>query len=74
MCLAIPGKILSIEGPTAVVDYGEGTTRRADISLVNAAEGDYVIVHAGFAIQIVDPGEAEETLRLFREMLEGQHA
>lgn len=74
MCLAIPGKVLSLEGTTAVVDYGDGTTRRADVSLVDVAVGDYVIVHAGFAIQTVDPHEAEETLHLFRQMLEAHHA
>jgi hydrogenase expression/formation protein HypC len=74
MCLAIPGKILSTTGNTAKVEYGEGTIRDADISLVNATVGDYVIVHAGFAIQILDEKEAEETLMLFKEILEAEHA
>jgi hydrogenase expression/formation protein HypC len=74
MCLAVPGRICSVDGTTAVVDYGQGTTRQADVSLVDVEVGDYVIVHAGFAIQILDEREAEETLQLFREMLEAEHA
>ena len=71
VCLAIPGKILDIDKKTqhALVDYGDGTKRRANISLVDVKVGDYVIVHAGFAIQILDEHEALETLALFREML-----
>lgn len=68
MCLAIPGKILEIEGATARVDFG-GVTREADLSVMpDAAVGDYVLVHAGFAIQKLDESEARETLRLFDEL------
>ncbi len=74
MCLAIPGKVLSIGGNTAKVDYGGGTTKNADISLVNASVGDYVIVHAGFAIKILDEEEAMETLEIFREIIEAENA
>jgi hydrogenase expression/formation protein HypC len=74
MCLAIPGRILSIDGDTAKIDYGEGTTRNADISLVNVSVGDYVIVHAGFAIQVLDADEAVKTLSLFREILGEENA
>ena len=71
MCLAIPGKIINIEADKkhALVDYGDGTKRKANISLVNVTKGDYILVHAGFAIQKVDKKEAEETLELFRTML-----
>ncbi len=71
MCLAIPGKIIKIEKNKehAKIDYGEGTLRTANISLVDAKVGDYVLVHAGFAIQILSKKEAEETLDLFREMI-----
>ena len=71
MCLAIPGKIIEIDNKTnhAVVDYGDGTKRKINISLVEAKIGDYVLVHAGFAIQFLDEKEALETLDLFREML-----
>jgi hydrogenase expression/formation protein HypC len=71
MCLAIPGKIISLdaENDQAVVDYGSGTKRTANISLVEAKVGDYVLVHAGFAIQVLKRKDARETLALFREML-----
>ena len=71
MCLAIPGKIIKIDAKTqsAMVDYGSGTKRKANVSLVEVKKGDYVLVHAGFAIQVLDESEAKETLSLFREML-----
>ncbi len=71
MCLAIPGKIVDIdaEKERAVVDYGDGTKREANITLVEVKIGDYVLVHAGFAIQVLDEKDAKETLDLFREML-----
>jgi hydrogenase expression/formation protein HypC len=71
MCLAIPGKIVEIDRKkqNATVDYGSGTRRKANVSLVEVSLGDYVLVHAGFAIQVLDEKEAEETLALFREML-----
>lgn len=71
MCLAIPGKIVEIDKKkqSATVDYGSGTKRKANVSLVDIKIGDYVLVHAGFAIQILDKKEAQETLALFREML-----
>jgi hydrogenase expression/formation protein HypC len=69
MCLAIPGKVERIEGDKAVVDYG-GIRREVDISLVDVKEGEYVIVHAGFAIQVLDEREAKETLKIFEELME----
>lgn len=71
MCLAIPGKITDIDKKKeyATIDYGDGTKRKANITLVEAKIGDYVLVHAGFAIQILKEKEAEETLNLFREIL-----
>jgi hydrogenase expression/formation protein HypC len=73
MCLAVPAEIKSIEGHTATVDYG-GAKRTANISLVDAKIGDFVIVHAGYAIQVMDREEAEKTLDIFREMLEQEDA
>ncbi|MBC7080978.1 MAG: HypC/HybG/HupF family hydrogenase formation chaperone [Thermoplasmatales archaeon] len=67
MCLAIPAKIVKKNGNKAVVDYG-GVKREVDISLVNAKKGDYVIVHAGFAIQVIDEKEAKETIKIFEEI------
>ena len=71
MCLAIPGKVIEIDkkNQTAIIDYGDQTKRKANISLVDVKVGQYVLVHAGFAIQTLDPKDAKETLELFREML-----
>jgi hydrogenase expression/formation protein HypC len=71
VCLAIPGKIVKIYNNKeyGLIDYGEGTKRKVNITLVNIKIGDYVLVHAGFAIQVIDEKEAFETLNLFREML-----
>ena len=70
MCLAIPGKILEITDNIAKVDFGYGATRDVDVTLVDAEEGQYVLVHVGYAIQVLDQEEAEETLNLWREILE----
>jgi hydrogenase expression/formation protein HypC len=70
MCLAVPGKVVEIDGDTARVDFG-GITREANVVLVpEAAVDSYVLVHAGFAIQVLNEAEAEETLSLFRELAE----
>ncbi len=70
MCLAVPGKVLEIDGDTARVDFG-GITREANVVLVpEAAVDSYVLVHAGFAIQVLNETEAEETLSLFRQLAE----
>jgi hydrogenase expression/formation protein HypC len=68
MCLAIPAKVTKIDGDMATIDIG-GVARSASLMLVtDVAVGDYVIVHAGFAIHRVDPKEAEESLRLLRQL------
>ena len=68
MCLAVPALIKTIDGDEAEVDLG-GVSRRASLMLTPEAEvGDYVLLHAGYAINIVDQSEAEETLSLLREM------
>ncbi len=70
MCLAFPGRILSIAGDFAKVDFGEGTAREGiNISLVEARPGQYVLVHAGYAIQVMDEDEAQKTLSYWKEML-----
>lgn len=68
MCLAIPAKILEIHDQRAKVDFG-GTVREVNISLVNANVGEYVVVHAGFAIEKLNEKEAQETLGLWHEIL-----
>jgi hydrogenase expression/formation protein HypC len=72
MCLAIPAKVKSINEDKAKVDFGEGVLREVNITLVNAKVGDYVLVHAGYAIQVLDEEEAQETLRLWNEILEAE--
>lgn len=64
----MPAEIKSIDGATAKADFG-GVLRPVNISLVEAKVGDYVIVHAGYAIEVLDREEAERTLELFRELL-----
>lgn len=67
MCLAIPSKITKIENNMATIDV-EGVQRKASLLLLEDARvGDYVIVHAGFAIHKLDEAAARETLDLLRE-------
>ena len=69
MCLAIPGEVVEIlDDKRAMVDYG-GTRREVDITFVKPEIGEWVIVHAGFALQILDKEEAQETLALWEEAL-----
>lgn len=69
MCLAVPGKILSIrDGAHAEVDM-LGARREVSVRLTPKAKvGEYVLVHAGFAIQVIDAQEAAETLELVRDL------
>lgn len=70
MCLAVPSKIIEINEDTGIVDV-EGVKREVGLHLIEEPRvGDYVIVHAGFAINKIDENEALETLRLFREIAE----
>jgi len=67
MCLAIPSKITQIENEMATIDV-DGVRRSASLMLLeDAAVGDYVIVHAGFAIKKLDEEAAMETIRLLKE-------
>ena len=68
MCYAIPAKINEIRGENAVVDYG-GVIKEVNITLVDAKIGDYVLIHAGFAIEKLDPVAAEESLKILRNDL-----
>jgi hydrogenase expression/formation protein HypC len=72
MCLAVPGKIIKIEEDIGDIDFG-GVIRKANITMVEAKVGDWVVIHAGFAIEIMDEEEAKETLRLWNEFLESEH-
>ncbi len=71
MCLAVPAEIVSMENEMATCRVGGGeTTVQASLLLLDeeAAVGDYLLIHAGFALRRLDREEAEETLRLMREM------
>jgi hydrogenase expression/formation protein HypC len=71
MCLGVPAKIISVDGEVATVDIG-GVQYPASLQLLpSAIQGDYVIIHAGFAIEKVDPSEAEETIRLVQDIEKG---
>jgi hydrogenase expression/formation protein HypC len=69
MCLAIPAEVIEIqENDLAVVEAG-GAKKLISLSLVDDVRvGDYVLVHAGFAIEIVDEREAKKTMELFEEL------
>lgn len=69
MCLAIPARVLEKNADSAKVDFGDGTTREVNVALVDVKVGEYVIVHAGFAIEVLDEVEAKETLKLWSELL-----
>lgn len=69
MCLAIPAQVIELRvGDNAVVDLA-GVRKEISLSLVEGVQvGDYVIVHVGYALNKLDPEEAEKTLALFAEM------
>ena len=70
MCLAVPVKITSIEGDQADVDIG-GVARRVSIALTPEAEvGNYVLLHTGYAINVLNEEEAQETLSLLERLVE----
>ena len=70
MCLAIPALIKSIDGYQAEADI-DSVTRQVSLQLTPEARvGDYVLLHTGYAISVIDPAEAEETLKLLRELSE----
>jgi hydrogenase expression/formation protein HypC len=69
MCLGIPVKITKIDGLKAQIEVG-GTQRSANLQFISDAKvGDYVLVHAGYAIQKLDEEEAKKTLKLLEEIL-----
>lgn len=70
MCLAVPYKIISIKGSKAIADV-MGVKKEIDIRVLDEVKvNDYVLVHAGFAIQKLDEKEADTTLNLLRELSE----
>ena len=70
MCLAVPMRITAIDGPAAVIE-ADGLVQHTNLMLVpDAKVGDFVLVHAGFAIAVLDDAEAAERLDLFTELAE----
>jgi hydrogenase expression/formation protein HypC len=70
MCVGIPMKLIKRDGNLGVVALDE-VERKISLALLEKAEiGDYLIIHAGFAIECIDPEAARETLDLFRELAE----
>ncbi|PIN70680.1 HypC/HybG/HupF family hydrogenase formation chaperone [Candidatus Woesearchaeota archaeon CG11_big_fil_rev_8_21_14_0_20_43_8] len=67
MCLAVPGKIVSVADDMAVVDFG-GAKKDICVSLVDARIGEYVLVHAGFAIKTISKDDAKKNLELLYEL------
>jgi hydrogenase expression/formation protein HypC len=68
MCLAVPALIKEIDGSLADADLGGIETRVSILLTPDAKVGDYVIIHAGYAISVMNSGDAEETLALLREI------
>jgi hydrogenase expression/formation protein HypC len=70
MCLAIPTRLIDKNGDEGVVEIG-GVKKKISLALVPEAKvGDFVILHVGFAIQVMDENEAMETLELINEMID----
>ena len=68
MCLAIPGQVVDVRDSTATIDM-MGVRRDISLSLTPSAQvGDWVLVHAGFAIEVIDAEQAEETIEIVREL------
>jgi hydrogenase expression/formation protein HypC len=66
MCLAIPGKIISIRNQLATVDFN-GVKKEVNISLIDVKIGEYVMVHAGFAIEKMEKEQLEEIKRMLKK-------
>jgi hydrogenase expression/formation protein HypC len=72
MCLAVPAEVISIEDQVATCRVGEGdTTVTASLMILDdtIVPGDFLIIHAGFAIRKLDPVEARETLQILRDVM-----
>lgn len=68
MCLAIPAKVVSVEGSSALVVIEDVEYNASLLLLEDVSPGDFVLLHAGFAIEKVDPDEAAEMMRLLIEI------
>jgi hydrogenase expression/formation protein HypC len=73
MCLAIPAKVITVDGASALVTIEDVEYRASLLLLDDVHPGDFVMLHAGFAIEKVDADEAAETLRLLNEIADNSH-
>ena len=73
MCLAIPAKVISVDGKSAKVTIEDVEYTASLLLLDDVKPGDYIMLHAGFAIEKVKPDEAAETLRLLNEIGRNSH-
>jgi hydrogenase expression/formation protein HypC len=73
MCLAIPAKVISIDGSSAKVAIEDVEYTASLLLIDNVRPGDFIMLHAGFAIEKIDPEEAAETLRLLNEIQQNSH-
>lgn len=73
MCLAIPAKVISVDGKSAKVTVEDVEYTASLLLLDDVKPGDFIMLHAGFAIEKVDPDEAAETLRLLNEIGRNSH-
>jgi hydrogenase expression/formation protein HypC len=74
MCVAVPAKVVELKGDQATVEI-RGNRFDANVSLVGELNiGDYVLIHAGFAIERYEPEEAQEVLKVFEELLDDPSA
>ena len=72
MCVAYPMKVIAVEGAVATVSFGD-TEQKVSLALLEDVKvGEYLIIHAGFALQKLSVSEAEETLKLFAELAASQ--
>lgn len=69
MCIAIPGKVIATDGTTAQVDF-KGNMVDVNVGLVEPKVGQYVLVHAGCAIEVMEQDKAEELIDLFADLEE----
>ncbi len=74
MCLAVPGKVVACHGDEAVVDFQGNTLKVSKVLTPEVAIGDWVLVHAGFAITRLDEREARETWDYLRQAIGDSHA
>jgi hydrogenase expression/formation protein HypC len=71
MCIAIPGRIISVDGQHAQVDFS-GNVVKVNVGIITPEVGKYVLVHAGCAIEVMEKDKAEELIMLFSELEEAE--